>query len=100
MLGLISNTIYAVQRGFQRSDIANWCMLAGSLSSILFLCIILQYNCSITWIAFGSFGIPVCIALLSTVWFLRKYRLIGFSMTGIHFKEMIRFFNGGAVILY
>jgi O-antigen/teichoic acid export membrane protein len=100
MLGFITNTIYAIQRGMQRSDIANTWQLISSICSIIFLFFVLRNNYPLYLIAFGTFGIPVFVALINTIWFLRKHQLFEVTFDDLKIKDAFHLFKGGIVMLY
>ncbi len=100
VLSLFTNTIYAIQRGLQRSDTANTWQLISSSCSILFLYIVLQRNSSMVLVAFGTFGIPVCFGLLNTVWFLSKQRLLRRDRSDLKLSGIFHLLKGGMALLY
>lgn len=97
---IISNTIYAIQRGLQRSDLANTWQLISSIVSLSILYIVLKVHPSIVLIAIASFGIPTGVALANSIWFLRRNGLFRLKLSGITSKRSRNFFTNSSVLLY
>jgi O-antigen/teichoic acid export membrane protein len=100
LVSLVSNTVYIIQRGLQRSDLANAWQLLSNIASIIFLYIVLRRSNSMILVAFGTFGVPVCLGLLNTIWFLTKKRLLYLDLSVIRLGEIFRLLRGGMIILY
>jgi len=97
---LVSNTIYSIERGLQRSDIANIWQLISSISYLSCLYLVLLFSPNITSVAIITFGIPVFIAIINSIWFLNKKSLIHFKTTNFNLSEARDFISNSAGFLY
>jgi O-antigen/teichoic acid export membrane protein len=101
VLNILTNTIYSIQRGLQRSDTANLWLLYGSLLYLIAIISFLNYYPSLILTAYISFGLPILISILNFYLFNRKYQLIDFSYFNLKYiKESLVLFRDGLVFLY
>lgn len=72
IIGLLSNTIYSIQRGMQQSRLASVWQLIATISSFSGSILVLRFQPTIAWVVFTSTGIPVIIGLVNAFWYLKK----------------------------
>ncbi len=100
VFSLTSNTIYSIQRGLQRSDIANVWQLISTITYLISLWVVLILSPKLLWISLATFGIPVLIAAINAIWFLRKKKFFSLNLKGSSAKDMLSFITGSASFLF
>jgi O-antigen/teichoic acid export membrane protein len=98
--GTLTNTIYAIQRGLQRTEIANGWQLAGSIAYILALWAALRFSGELYWIATAAFGTPFLVSLINLSWFLFSENLLGDNIPAAIAAEKKNFFRTGGWFMY
>lgn len=100
-LTIVTNTIYSIQRGLQKSDIANTWLLIGSIMYLASIIILFNYTPNLILISLISFGIPVLIAVLNIAIFISKNHLIDLDYYRFRYlREGSILFKDGLVFLY
>ena len=97
---LLFNTIYSIQRGLQRSDLANLWQIITSIFSFVILFFCLQLQPSIKWVSFAVFGTPTFISLINSIWYLKKETLIPKIILKIKFKDLSQFLTNSGLLFY
>ena len=97
---LLFNTIYSIQRGLQRSDLANLWQIINSIFSFVILFFCLKLQPSIKWVSFAVFGTPTFISLINSIWYLKKETLIPKIILKIKFKDLSQFLTNSGLLFY
>jgi O-antigen/teichoic acid export membrane protein len=98
--GILTNSVYAIQRGLQRTDLANWWQLAGSLAYIFSLWAALRFSAELYWIAAAAFGVPFLVSLLNLSWFLLSGNLLSREIPVAVIAEKKNFFRISGWFVY
>jgi len=97
---LVTNTIYSIERGLQRSDIANTWQLISSICYLLSLWLILILNPTLLSVALVTFGVPVFIALINSIWYLGNKKLLHLKYRELNLSETQSFILNSTGFLY
>ncbi|MXV14242.1 lipopolysaccharide biosynthesis protein [Hufsiella ginkgonis] len=102
LVNLVTSTIYAIQKGLQKSYTANAWLLAGTIIYLLLLWLVLMKNPALEWIALVNFGVPVVVSLVNSVLFLYKEQVFSqaFISRNISWREMKLFTGDSALLLF
>jgi O-antigen/teichoic acid export membrane protein len=100
LISLTTNSIYAIQKGLQKSLTANLWQLVSTVISVAALYFTLLYHPTIKWIALVNLGIPIAFSALNTLVYFYKEQLFNLKDIAISKAEALGFLGNSGLLLF